>query len=70
MTDTFAGGKLSKVELIFDDQVIDLVIELENSCTLKDLSEFLYKKKVVDRSVPILYTLGKNDEALEKATKI
>ena len=58
------------MELIFNDQVIDLVIELENSCTLKDLSEFLYKKKVVDRSVPITYSLGKNDGTLEKSMTI
>ncbi len=70
MTDTFADTKLSKVEVVFDDQVIELVIELENSCTLNNLGEFLYMKKLVDKNLPIIYLLGKNGGVLEKTLTI
>lgn len=40
-------------------------MELENVCTLEDLNEFLYRKRVLEKSVNIVYSMKRQGLALD-----
>jgi hypothetical protein len=62
---------LTKIELVFENLIKgELIMELENGCTLEDVNEFLNRKRVVEKSVNIVYSTKRQGPALDRAVTI